>query len=80
MLAVLREEQLYANLEKCTFCTDKIVFLGFVVSGQGVEVDEEKIKAVEEWTPPQNASQVRSFLGLWFLPVVCERFQHHCPL
>ena len=64
VLAVLREQQLYANLEKCTFCTDKIVFLGFVVLGQGVEVDQEKIKAVQEWTPPQNVSQVRSFLGL----------------
>jgi hypothetical protein len=40
------------------------VFLGFVVSGQGVEVDVEKIKAIREWLPPQNVSQVRSFLGL----------------
>ena len=55
---------MYANLEKCTFCTDKVVFLGFVVSAHGVEVDEEKIKAVREWKPPQNVSQVRSFLGL----------------
>jgi hypothetical protein len=52
VLAVLLEQKLYANIEKCTFCTDKVVFLGFVVSGQGVEVDDEKIKAVREWTPP----------------------------
>jgi len=64
VLAVLRKECLYANLEKCIFCTDKVVFLGFVVSAHGVEVDEEKIKAVHEWKPPQNVSQVRSFLGL----------------
>ncbi|XP_066381903.1 uncharacterized mitochondrial protein AtMg00860-like, partial [Miscanthus floridulus] len=64
VLTVLREQKLYANLEKCTFCTDKVVFLGFVVTGQGVEVDEEKIKAVRDWAPPQNMSQVRSFLGL----------------
>ena len=64
VLAVLREEKLYANVEKCTFCTNKVVFLGFVVSGKGVDVDEEKIKAFLEWMPPQNVSQVRSFLGL----------------
>jgi hypothetical protein len=29
-----------------------------------VEVDEEKVKAVRDWTPPHNVSQVRSFLGL----------------
>jgi hypothetical protein len=33
VLEVLRTEKLYANLEKCTFCTNKVVFLGFVVSG-----------------------------------------------
>jgi hypothetical protein len=47
-LAVLRKECLFANHAKCTFCTDEVVFLGFVVSAQDVEVDEEKIKAVHE--------------------------------
>jgi hypothetical protein len=64
VLAVLKEEKLYANVEKCSFCTEKVVFLGFVFSGQGVEVDEENIKANREWLPPQNVIQVQSFLGL----------------
>ena len=64
MLTILWKECLYANFEKCTFCTNKVIFLGFNVSVHGVEVDEEKIKAGHEWKPPQNVSQVRSFLGL----------------
>ena len=40
VLCVLRKEQLYANLEKCIFCKDHVVFLGFVVSSKGVQVDE----------------------------------------
>jgi hypothetical protein len=36
---VLRSEQLYANLKKCTFCMEKIVFLGYVVTAQGIEMD-----------------------------------------
>jgi len=48
VLDVLRKEKLFANLEKCTFCTDQVVFLGFVVSGQGIQVDESKIKAIKE--------------------------------
>jgi hypothetical protein len=64
VLVVLREQKLYANLDKCTFCTDKVVFLGFIVSGQGVEVYEEKIKVVRDWMPSQNVRQVRNFLGL----------------
>ncbi|KAH9658281.1 Endonuclease [Citrus sinensis] len=42
VLDVLRKEKLFANLKKCNFCTDKLVFLGFVVSAQGIQVDEEK--------------------------------------
>jgi hypothetical protein len=33
VLDVLRKEKLYANIEKCTFCTDQVAFLGFVVLG-----------------------------------------------
>ncbi|PKI51805.1 hypothetical protein CRG98_027805 [Punica granatum] len=29
-------------MKKCTFYTAKLVFLGFVVSAQGIQVDEEK--------------------------------------
>ena len=32
VLNVLREDQLYANLKKCMFCMEFVVFLGFVVS------------------------------------------------
>jgi hypothetical protein len=42
VLDVLRCEKLYANFKKCTFCMEKVVFLGYVVSAKGVEMDEEK--------------------------------------
>uniref|UniRef100_A0A2N9IFA2 Uncharacterized protein n=1 Tax=Fagus sylvatica TaxID=28930 RepID=A0A2N9IFA2_FAGSY len=42
VLAVLRKEKLYANLKTCYFCLDKVVFLGYLVSGKGLAVDEEK--------------------------------------
>ena len=49
VLDVLRKEKLYANLKKCSFCMDKVVFLGYVISVKGIEVDEEKVKAIKEW-------------------------------
>ncbi|KAK1601926.1 hypothetical protein QYE76_027031 [Lolium multiflorum] len=64
VLQVLRDNQLYGNLEKCTFCKDKVIFLGYVVSQHGVEVDESKIEAIQNWPTPMNVSQVRSFHGL----------------
>nr|KYP56943.1 Retrovirus-related Pol polyprotein from transposon 17.6 [Cajanus cajan] len=46
------------------FCMDNVIFLGFVVSKQGVHVNPEKIKAIQEWPTPTNVSEVRSFHGL----------------
>jgi hypothetical protein len=72
VLEILRKEKLFANLKKCIFCTDNLVFLGFVVSKRGIEVDEEKVKAIQEWPTPTTISQVRNFHGLasfyrWFV-------------
>jgi hypothetical protein len=64
VLVVLREEKLYGNIAKCTFCTNRVVFLGFVISAYGIQVDEEKVKAIKDWPTPLNVSQVRSFHGL----------------
>ena len=35
VLPVLRKEKLYANLKTCSFCLDKVVFLGYLVSSGG---------------------------------------------
>ena len=43
---------------------DKVVFLGYVVSEKGIEVDEEKVKAIKEWPTPKSITKVRNFHGL----------------
>ena len=64
VLEILSQEQLYGNMEKCYFFTPQVVFLGFIVSSQGLQVDESKIKAIQEWPTPTSITQVRSFHGL----------------
>jgi len=61
---VLRKHSLFSNIDKCTFCVDSVVFLGFIVNKNGVHVDPKKIKAIQEWLTPQNVGDVRSFHGL----------------
>lgn len=64
VLTVLQENKLYLNLKKCNFMPDSLLFLGFIVSVDGIRVDEEKVKAIREWTTPKTVSEVRSFHGL----------------
>jgi hypothetical protein len=60
----LRAARLFGNLEKCTFCTERVSFLGYVVTSQGIEVDEAKVQAIRSWPTPTTVTQVRSFHGL----------------
>jgi len=64
VLEALRCESLYDNMDKCVFCLNHVVFLGFVVSSQVVEVDQEKVKAIQEWPTPKTVGEVKSFHGL----------------
>ena len=42
----LRKETLYGNLKKCSFFTDKVIFLGFIVSSEGVSADPQKVQVI----------------------------------
>ena len=53
----LRDARLFGNLGKCTFCTDRVSFLGYVVTPQGIEVDKAKI---EDFIPCPDGT----FLGV----------------
>ena len=48
VLAVLQVNELYINLKKCSFLTNKLLFLGYVVSVDEIHVDEDKVRAVRE--------------------------------
>jgi hypothetical protein len=38
--------------------------LGHYISANGIEVDDRKVKAIRDWIPPINLTELRSFLGL----------------
>lgn len=44
--------------------SDRIVFLGYVISADGMHMYTEKVKAVLHWPTPRNFTDVRSFHGL----------------
>ena len=57
-VVVYFHNKLYDNFKKCSFCTNQIVFFGYVVSAKGIKVDEEKVKAIKEWPTPESVSEL----------------------
>lgn len=60
----LREVNLKLNPGKCCFAAESIVFIGHVVSKEGMKPDPGKIEAVVRFPVPMTVTNVRSFLGL----------------
>jgi hypothetical protein len=64
VLQKLRENQLYAKLNKCEFWLKEVSFLGHIIFEGGISIDPSKVKDVLSLKTPQNVSDIRSFLGL----------------
>ncbi len=60
----LRENKLYAKLEKCEFRVTKVDFLGHRITQEGLKMDDHKVKAILDWEPPKSLPALRLFLGL----------------
>jgi hypothetical protein len=55
VLMCMRENLLYANINKCIFDAEEIPFLGCFLGKDGVRADPEKIEAISQW--PVHTSQ-----------------------
>lgn len=42
----------------------EILYFGHMISAKGVQVHQEKIRAILDWPPPWNLSDLRGFFGL----------------
>ena len=49
---------------KCRIFQRRVVFLGHVVSEQGISTDPTKVAALVDWPVPGNVGEARSFMGL----------------
>ena len=61
---ILKKHQLYLRLKKCAFGLREILYLGHIISGEGVKVDPNKIQVIEDWHVPNNVTELQGFLGL----------------
>ena len=45
VLDILQREKLYAKKIKCSFFSDKVAYLGYIVSREGLSPDPEKVES-----------------------------------
>ncbi|MEW8547939.1 MAG: reverse transcriptase domain-containing protein [Candidatus Thiodiazotropha sp.] len=60
----LREAKLTLKPSKCSFAVDKVIYLGHVITKEGVSVDSDKTEKVNTFPPPKSQKELRGFLGL----------------
>ena len=70
---LMRQAGLKLHPGKCTMMSEEIVYLGHVISKEGVKVNTDKTKALRDWKKLQTVKDVLSFLGF------CGYFRRHIP-
>jgi len=63
VLQRLKDAELTLKPKKCELFKDRLLFLGFVIDGDGVRCDPDKVAAIRKWAPPTDLSELRSFVG-----------------
>jgi transposase InsO family protein len=63
VLYALEKYNLRLNPSKSEFHSQRIRFVGCIVTPDGIEVDPEKVERVKEWPVPTNVKEVQAFHG-----------------
>jgi len=60
----IQKSELKINPDKCKFPVSELKFLGHILNKEGIETDNSKIDAINNFEKPRCIKHLRSFLGL----------------
>ena len=63
VLETLSKHTLWLKPEKCEFSRREVEYLGLLISCNRIRMDPSKVKAVSDWPPPQNVTELQQFVG-----------------
>ncbi|MBW0548856.1 hypothetical protein O181_088571 [Austropuccinia psidii MF-1] len=63
VLSRLRANNLFPKASKCLFHVSSVEYLGYVVSSEGLKMDQAKVQKILNWPPPLSLKDLQSFLG-----------------
>jgi len=60
----LRENNLKLQPDKCKFLRKETIYLGHIISENGISPDPSKLTAIKEFPTPKKVKDIQSFIGL----------------
>ena len=72
VLHILKKNSLFTNLKKYQFHKNEMQFLRYVVSSQGIRIEDERIKVVRNWPKLKSVQDIQVFINFanfyqWFI-------------
>lgn len=64
VLEIARQNGLKFNKQKCKFSQSSIKYLGHILTNTGVEIDHDKVSAIQQMPKPKNKKEIEIFLGM----------------
>jgi hypothetical protein len=74
VLDAFAKVDLHLKPKKCEFHHQEVKYLGLIISMEGIKMDPEKIRTMQDWEPPSNLKDIRTFLGFanFYCHFVCN--------
>jgi hypothetical protein len=63
VLRRLRKARLFIKLLKCEWHTRRTEYLGYIISPEGVSIDPERLRKIQDWPKPTSVRVIRVFIG-----------------
>lgn len=78
VLKHLRKLQFFLKVEKCSFYQFLVQFLGYHINNQGIQMDEGKVSAIQNWPTPTTVKKAPAFPWLCeTLPIIHQELKFH---
>ena len=79
-MKIAEKHNIYFKWLKYDFNMEEVPILKVVIGREQVQMENNKVKAVKEWSTPTKIKEVESFLGFGnFYQQFINNFSHTCP-
>ena len=64
VMCILVEQHIYVKMSKCEFGLIEMLYIWLGIREDGIQVHQEKIRAILDWPTPRNVIDLKGFVGI----------------